>query len=36
MFQISGLDAKLVTENFHESSGLDDNSSAGKEGIKKL
>lgn len=36
VFQISGLDAKLVTENCHESSWLDDNSNAGNEGIKKL
>ncbi|XP_004952155.1 uncharacterized protein LOC101774630 [Setaria italica] len=29
--ETKGLDAKLVTENFHESSGLDDNSSAGPQ-----
>ena len=34
MFQISGLDEKLVTENVHESSRLDDDSTAGKEGMK--
>jgi hypothetical protein len=34
MFQISALDEKIATENVHESSGLDDDSAAGKEGTK--